>query len=98
MEVQCPFSSDLFDETMKEVLLNPKQSCVKSGRWEKFAFDCTQSGLTVLLKLCAESVPTRKRKGYELFVDGVEEIGFCREYGDIRLRCILGQESCSVKP
>ena len=96
LTINCPIVSDLLDETVKECVGNPKQGCVKSGRWEKFAFEDMEFGLLVLKSLLGKlAIPTRKRHGYEIFIGGVEEIAYCKEEGLVRLLCVLGQEvSC----
>ena len=71
---------------------------VKSGRWERFLFEDGDVGVTMLRRLMkGVMIPTRKLRGYEIFIAGVEEVAYCKEYGDVRVRCVLGQETCFVQ-
>jgi len=93
MIVICPFASDLLDVILVEFLDNPQEARVKTGRWEKFVFGEGTYGLVVLKGLLGSVVvPTRKLHGYDIFIRGVGEISYCREDGDVKLLCVLGQE------
>ena len=99
MQVNCPFVSDLYDTVMEDVLEDREGKFVKSGQWERFLFDKGADGLSLLNGLLQDKeIPTKPAKGYEVFISGVREIAYCRQVAEIRLRCVLAQEECSVYP
>ena len=93
LKFMCPFPSDLVQQVLNDCLANFKEARVRVGRWEKYVFDTADTGSLVLAGLFGEvPIPTRKRKGYEIFVESVDELAYCKEDGMIRLLCVLGQE------
>jgi len=99
MEVSSPFVSDLFDLVIADLLVNSKEVCKKSKRWERYLFSDWQEGEVVFRGLMGQVlIPTRKHRGYEHFVSGVYEIAYCRDEGVVRVRCALAQEAVSQYP
>ena len=93
LKFMCPFPSDLVQQVLNDCLANFKEARVRVGRWEKYVFDTADTGSLVLAGLFGEvPIPTRKRKGYEIFVESVDELAYCKEDGMIRLLCVLGHE------
>ena len=96
MEASCPLVSDLFDQVIDEMVEDREGSCLKSARWERFVFQDKEQGLLLLNSLMKdEELPTKQGGGYVVFIMGVGEIAYCREDGEVRLRCVVGQLACS---
>jgi hypothetical protein len=93
LTVQCGFVGHLFEVVLNDLFDNPKDIVKTVGRWRKICFDDQDLGLQFVRGLCdKQSLPVRKLPTFQV-IGGVFEVAYSKEYGQLRVRCVLMQGS-----